>query len=294
MYQAFRPTLSPAQGSHFGSDASTRDSEDRSKKLRVSTGWGGQKRQWQTTQQKQWSGWNAESKEDLAAEIARLKACIAQLQRLALRHEDSINIGKIEVSWVAHFRIDAPNSIVKCIFVAADGWKKARDSDPASISKPLRSTLLACVFMELRTRVQEMNEEQAKALQTLGWYDMETKVWAYLRWNPLSKSLEKDTKRSGATTDTLLSAIDDITRAIPHQHAVARFHPTRPLAAEMRGESVTFLVQFGQQNDHAEKICSCIPVLCSSAVTQLICMSIKPERLQRSNLANQISEAYVE
>ncbi|OLP82135.1 hypothetical protein AK812_SmicGene37250 [Symbiodinium microadriaticum] len=277
-----------------GSEASTKDSEGGSKKPRVSSGRGGQKRQWQQAQQQQWSGWDSEAKEDLAAEIARLKACIAQLQRLALRHEDSINIGKIEVSWVAHFRIDAPNSIVKCIFVAADGWKKARDSDPASISKPLRSTLLACVFMELRTRVQEMNEEQAKALQTLGWYDMETKVRAYLRWNPISKALEKDTKRSGATTEALFSAIEDITRAIPQQHAVARFHPTRPLAAEMRGESVTFLVQFGQQNDHAERICSCIPVLCSSAVTQLICMSIKPERLQRSNLANQISEAYIE
>lgn len=134
MYQAFRPNLGPARGSNQGSEASTRDTEDRSKKPRVSPGWGGQKRQWQPAQQQQWSGWEAESKEDLAAEVARLKACIAQLQRLALRHEDSINIGKIEVSWVAHFRIDAPNSIVKCIFVAADGWKKARDSDPSSIS----------------------------------------------------------------------------------------------------------------------------------------------------------------
>ena len=60
----------------------------------------------------------------------------------------------------------------------------------------------------------------------------------------------------------------------------------------MRGESLTFLVQFGTQNDHAEKICQCLPVLCYSAATQLIAMAIKPERLQRSSLANQIAEAY--
>eukprot|EP00439_Symbiodinium_sp_Y106_P043988 s6280_g5.t1 len=139
-----------------------------------------------------------------------------------------------------------------------------------------------------------MNEEQAKTLQNLGWYDATTKVWAYLRWNSQEKVLEKDPKRAGCNTDALLSAMDDILKAIPQQHVVARFHPTRPLAAEMRGESVTFLVQFGQQNDHAEKICSRIPTLCSSAATQLIRMSIKPERLQRSTLANQIAEAYVE
>ena len=36
-----------------------------------------------------------------------------------------------------------------------------------------------------------------------------------------------------------------------------------------------------------------MPLLCGLSVTQLIAMAIKPERLQRSNLANLVSEAYV-
>ena len=138
-----------------------------------------------------------------------------------------------------------------------------------------------------------MNEEQAKRLQTLGWYDPATKEWAYLRWNASDKALEKDPNRNGVSTEAIHEALASIDTAAPQQHAVARFHPTRPLAAEMKGESLTFLVQFGQQNDHAEKLCTVMPLLCGLSVTRLIAMAIKPERLQRSNLANLVSEAYV-
>ena len=291
MFESFRPAW---QGSVANSEASTQES-DGSKKQRTNNDgqWSRQKRQWQPS--KPWYGWEgtaglAPPNED---EVAKLKACIAQLQRLVLRHEDSINLAKIEVSFVAHFRIDSPNSLVKSIFSAADTWKKSREQDPKSVNKPLRATLLRCVFRELRTRLTEMNEEQAKRLQTLGWYDPATKEWAYLRWNASDKALEKDPNRSGVSTDAVLEALASIDTAAPQQHAVARFHPTRPLAAEMKGESLTFLVQFGQQNDHAEKLCTVMPLLCGLAVTQLIAMAIKPERLQRSNLANLVSEAYI-
>ena len=135
-------------------------------------------------------------------------ACVAQLHRLALRHEDSINIGKIEVSYVAHFRIDTPNSLVKCIFAAAEGWRKASEENPASISKPLRSTLFSCVLMELRTHIKEISEAQIKHVQDLGWYDPATQVWAYLRWNPESRALEKDLKRPGSTSEAITNALD--------------------------------------------------------------------------------------
>ena len=66
--------------------------------------------------------------------------------------------------------------------------------------------------------------------------------------------------------------LDDILKATLPTVRGGRAFTQRP--REMRGESVA-LVEFGQQNDHAEKICSC-PMLCSSAPTQLIRMSIKP------------------
>ena len=111
MFESFRPVW---QGSVANSEASTQES-DGSKKQRANNDgqWSRQKRQWQPS--KPWYGWegtagNAPPTEE---EVAKLKACIAQLQRLVLRHEDSINLAKIEVSFVAHFRIDSPNSLVK-------------------------------------------------------------------------------------------------------------------------------------------------------------------------------------
>ena len=113
--------------------------------------------------------------------MARLTACTAQLQRLILCHEDSINIAKSEVSFVAHFRIDAPNSLVKSIFEAANTWRKTRETAPQSVNKPLRAALLWCIFKELRTRISEMSTEQSKRLESVGWHDPSTQVWSYLK-----------------------------------------------------------------------------------------------------------------
>ncbi|CAE7803157.1 unnamed protein product, partial [Symbiodinium sp. CCMP2456] len=260
MYSAFRPqsaqSTAPTESGAQASDPKKQRTSDGGYGSGAGKrGWKptGQKRQWQPSSA--WEAWDAAADDHTAAEaeIAKLKACMAQLQRMILRHEDSINIAKIEVSYVAHFRIDAPNSLVRSIFLAADTWRKARENAPQTINKPLRATLLKCVFMELRTRIAEMSQE---------------------------KSLERDGSKPGVTTEAVLSIMDDIDKAVPQPYAVTRFHPTRPLAAEMKGESLTFMVQFGQQNDHAEKLCTVVPVLCGLAVTQLIAMAIKPEYLQ--------------
>ena len=99
--------------------------------------------------------------------------------------------------------------------------------------------------------------------------------------------------RHGLKTDELLAIFDDILRAAPKQHAVARFHPTRPLAQEMSGETITFLMQFGTHNDHAEKLCACMDKLTGLSVTQLIGLGVKPDRLRRSTLANQIASSFL-
>ncbi|CAE7024654.1 unnamed protein product, partial [Symbiodinium sp. CCMP2456] len=287
MYSAFRPqsaqSTAPTESGAQASDPKKQRTSDGGYGSGAGRrGWKptGQKRQWQPSSA--WEAWDAAAGDHTAAEaeIAKLKACMAQLQRMVLRHEDSINIAKIEVSYVAHFRIDAPNSLVRSIFLAADTWRKARENAPQTINKPLRATLLKCVFMELRTRIAEMSQEQSQRLESLGWFDPKTQVWSYLKWNAQEKSLERDSSKPGVTTEAVLSIMDDIDKAVPQPYAVTRFHPTRPLAAEMKGESLTFMVQFGQQNDHAEKLCTVVPVLCGLAVTQLIAMAIKPEYLQ--------------
>ncbi|CAE7251103.1 unnamed protein product [Symbiodinium sp. CCMP2456] len=241
-------------------------------------GYGRAKRGWQPSST--WGGgWGCNSQTEWKMEdcndIESLKAYIAQLQRLILRHEDAINLALKPAMW--------PTSHCN---------SGAKEASPETLDKPLRATLIICVFLELRTRVANVQADQIDKLKELKWYDDST-TWCYLRWNAETKQLMRDEERPGLKTQDILAIVHDILRAASHQYAVARFHPTRPLAQEMRGEMITFLMQLGQHNDHAEKLCDCVGKLCGLSATQIIGMGLKHDRLQRSTLANQIASSYL-
>ncbi|OLQ04744.1 hypothetical protein AK812_SmicGene12129 [Symbiodinium microadriaticum] len=253
------------------------------------------KRNWQETS---WgTKWNSMSRQSTwnpdDTELEAVKAAIAQMQRLILRHEDATNLQRLETSYVAHLRISTPESIVAAIHRTAAGWKSAKENNPESLDKPLRATLITCVFLELRTRVANLTPDQAAKLKELQWYDEASTTWHYVKWNAEAKTLVKDEEREGIKTEAVLRTLDDVLRAAPKTNAVARFHPTRPLAQEMSGETITFLMQFGNRNDHAEKLCDSMDKLSGLSVTQLVGLGVKPDRLRRSTLANQIAASFM-
>ena len=163
-------------------------------------GSGGAKREWQPSSwgsgwggQQKTTVWNAEDSTD----IESLKAYIAQLQRLILRHEDAITLLRIETTYVAHFRISTPEAIVTGIYQTAAGWKQANESKPESLDKPLRATLITCVFLELRTRTANLKQDQVEKLKALKWFGDATTTWSYLRWNAETKQLVRDEDKDG-------------------------------------------------------------------------------------------------
>ncbi|CAE7876031.1 unnamed protein product, partial [Symbiodinium necroappetens] len=147
------------------------------------------------------------------AELEAVKAAIAQMQRLILRHEDAINLQRIETSYVAHMRISTPEAIVAGVYRAASGWKQAKETNPDSLNKPLRATLITCVFLDLRTRVANLTPDQATKLKDLQWYEDSTTTWHYVKWTAGQKKLVRDEEREGINTADVLKVLGDILRA---------------------------------------------------------------------------------
>ena len=145
------------------------------------------------------------------------------------------------------------------------------------------------------TRVANLTTDEIDKLKALRWYDDSTTTWSCLRWNPEAKKLQRDEEKPGIKASETLTSLDHMLPVAPQQHTVARFHPTRPLPQELSGETVTFFMQFGTHNDdHAEKLGSCMDKLSGLAVTQRMGMRVKPDRLRRSTLAVQIAAAYLD
>ncbi|CAE7823207.1 unnamed protein product [Symbiodinium sp. KB8] len=230
-----------------------------------------------------WKG-NAGSSYD-NDEIKEMQRAISMMQRLALRHEDSINLMKLEFSFVAHMRLNIPASVVHILYVAADGWRKLKAQEPQKLDRPMRTSLFVCFFAEPKTRIQALDSRQADVdkMAELGWLVKGVPVtWQFLKWDGAAQRNVIDTTKPPLTNAEVLEHIDVLLANAVATNSLARFHPTRPLAEGMQGESIVFLIQVGNLGDACISIRSSLKALCHNAVLQLVATQLKPDRAARS------------
>ncbi|OLQ08728.1 LINE-1 retrotransposable element ORF2 protein [Symbiodinium microadriaticum] len=251
----------------------------------------GRKQDWTNAQwSRDWKG-NAGSSYD-NDEIKEMQRAISMMQRLALRHEDSINLMKLEFSFVAHMRLNIPASVVHMLYVAADGWRKLKAQEPQKLDRPMRTSLFVCFFAELKTRIQALDKRQddVDKMAELGWLVKGVPVtWQFLKWDGATQRNVIDTTKPPLTNAEVLEHIDVLLANAVATNSLARFHPTRPLAEGMQGESIVFLIQVGNFGDACISIRSSLKALCHNAVLQLVATQLKTDRASRSTLANNIA-----
>ena len=179
------------------------------------------------------------------SEVDGLKRQLASVQRLLMRHEDAINTLKAEHSYVLHLRVNIPSTIVPSLSKARAGWRALRSEKPAEVTRPMRVALWTCVLQEWLARLVALPSvpETIAGLEKLGWFDPKKNEFPYLQWKADLQQLGADPIRTPLPYDQGKSLLQELIRVSVSAGAIARFFPTRPLAAEMRGESVTFLLQ---------------------------------------------------
>ena len=214
--------------------------------------------------------------------IAALESQVRSLTRLALRHEDAIGLLRSEFSFVIHAKVDAPTSVVKTMFAMQQEWRTLKEKDPAKCTGPLRVALLGCLFRELQGRMDKLLQDEQLSKT---WIDME-----WLRHNQETRRHEPEKMRPGLPVSVLREHIAEVAKNIPAPGALARYHPIRPLTANMAGESLVFLLQTGVGSDAAQSLCLHLKALIGHSITQLCAFTLQADKLQRSGFANQLSK----
>ena len=245
---------------------------------------GGGGRRYQSEREKEYK-WSDRSWKE--SEIEGLKRQLASAQRLLLRHEDAINTLKAEHSYVLHLRINIPSTIVPSLSKARAGWHALRSEKPAEVTRPMRVTLWTCLLQEWLARLVALPSvpETIAGLDKLGWFDSQK--------NELKadqQQLGEDPARTPLPYEQGKGLLQELIRVSVSSGVIARFFPTRPLAAEMRRESVTFLLQLCTRGADAEKAHDILNTFCGSACCLLVGMQVKQDRGVRSGLAQAISK----
>ena len=195
------------------------------------------------------------------------------------------------------FRIDVPCSVIQPLFAAQKKWRETKENDPASLSKPMRTTPMTCLIKELTQRLEQFKNPDQEAhranLSKMGWIKPmpgDDPCWAYLKWDSAKQAQVVDESRDGHPQAKVMSTLAAIDALIAIPDTLQRFHPTRPLAAEMSGTVLPFSLQTGMRTDEVDRLNNYLRELSSNACTQLIAMGMRPERAQRSALAQLIAK----
>lgn len=258
--------------------------------------WGRSKRAYQEGwgQSDAWAGSSSDGQNrgKLLAEIKELRASMFQLQRLALRHEDYLGALRPETSFALFLRMGVPASIVPALFKAQQAWREQKESDPDSVDKPMRVTLLTCLFREFSARLTNFGtqEKTQETMGKLGWISTEPLKWNYLKWDPKVERLRHDTTKEALGYEQGIATVEAILALVRKTGPVTRFHPSRTIEEEMKGSNVTFSMQLALYGEEATQLKEHMATLTNCSITQLMALSWRPERAGRSNVANMVQK----
>ena len=261
---------------------------------------GGGKRQaaeastWRRSADQEWDPWASatKSKKDLENEVKQLRADLFSMQKLLLRHEDFLAGLRAELNWVMFMKLEMRATVVPALFTMQQKWRELKEKSPQQLQQPMRVFLIRALFKELLARLVALpeSEEFQKVLQNLGWYEPETRDWVYVKWDPNNERLVPDKDRGHVAFEKLAAIFESLQTLAAIPGAVMRFHPSRDLTEKMTGHVLMFSLQLSIHGDASRQIREHLALLTNLSVTQLVGMSLRPERPVRSNLANTVQK----
>ena len=154
--------------------------------------------------------------------------------------------------------------------------------------------MMECILKELVARVQQADQDEnhKKAAATAMWTNSE-KAWLCKRWGPQSKTLVA-TDRAPLTATELLQTLEELLQNVRMSDGLRKFQASRPLTQELAnqvmGQEVCFSVQVALRGEVGQRMHQNLSNLCDNMVLKLLKSRVRPERNQRSGMANLVEE----
>ena len=212
------------------------------------------------------------------------------MAQICLRHEDSIQILRLDKAYCMMFKTKGEETILPTISDLAARWEELKEARKTDCAK--RIALLKGVLLELQARVCKMveSEDKVRKLIELGWASKQD--GRELMWQPLVWSVEnqKDIPHPDAGPLPHTQAVRALRVILEHacSQVVQRFHATRPMAPTYKGEMLEFALEISMKGSQPMQVHDALATLSHSALWLLIGARMRPELPKRSALAKKI------
>ena len=252
------------------------------------SGWG-QKRQWEK---------NTQANQEQAPVLDRAtQEVMKSMVKVVLRHEAEIQRLKTDVGYMVF--IDTSGlGILPLLRSMAEKWSE--QFAQGTVKTPLRHVLFLCMLETLKTKAEEImqDEDRLQRCMNVEWIVAGSTAlnpaWVYHSWDSAQKCQVRAETAPLAHSEAL-KLIDLLIQHSPREGVLKNFKTPRKMSPkdQYKAEVLPFMASIGLRGE-SSKICfDALRVLSGLAITKLIGVRIRPERVQESQLIKQLKESYM-
>ena len=216
---------------------------------------------------------------------------LVMMGNLLLRHEDQQNITRLDGGFVLFLRTDVDNNLAKGLYRTAQQWKTTKQQYPEKLELPMRVVLFQSVVMSTAARWEKVisDPELLKKAIEAKWISPDGQTTLCLQWDNTKPHMPAHGGNHVPIKEVSTLLMELVTLAkLPL--VVNRFHATRPLSEEYSSPVLPMLIEVGGRADAANKAWQILDRLAYTSVWISSTTYLRHERLQRSQLANRVSD----
>ena len=258
-------------------------------------GYGGS---WQQQSQGRHQAWDQEwdsqgNSERETEENLNLRMIVKLLTTLVLRHESQHCINRLDTGYVVFLKTALPDNLATSTYTMAQKWHALKTKEPEKLEAPMRAVLLQHLFVTVKTKLMKMLETPSSrsTAVALGWLSTDEAEIMGLKWDwdQEQRRHVQDDQVKPLKVDEVKEALDTLILKVKEPLVVARYHATRPLSEQYQSPTLTMLLEVGLRTDAAHETWKLLRKLSQSAAWVAAGAFIRPEKIQRSPLAQKLA-----
>eukprot|EP00439_Symbiodinium_sp_Y106_P014883 s9371_g2.t1 len=256
-------------------------------------GYGGS---WQQQSQGRHQAWDQEwdsqdSSERETEENLNLRMIVKLLSTLVLRHESQHCINRLDTGYVVFLKTDLPDNLATSTYMMAQKWHALKTKEPEELEAPTRMVLLQHLFMTVKTKLMKMLETPSSrsTAVALGWLSTDEAEIMGRKWDQEQRRHVQDDQVKPLKVEEVKEALDTLILKVKEPLVVARYHATRPLSEQYQSPTLAMLLEVGLRTDAAHETWKLLRKLSQSAAWVAAGAFIRPEKIQRSPLAQKLA-----
>ena len=244
-----------------------------------------------------WKRWDAQDQQQEGGGLdAATQHLLRTLVKATLRLDEDVSRLRADCNFMLFIDYESEAGTLQKLRGVAKTWQESFTAGKVTTS--LRVVLFCGLLQLLRQKVESVQTDDAlrDRLLRVGWLEDGVNAllptWHYFRWDP-SVQRQVVSEKPPLPQDRLLLCLDALEKGCTSPLVLLRFRSTRKLDDDTEMEVIPFMLSISLRGPESTACHAALQTLAYSGALKLLGLRLRPERVQQSNAAKDLTEAYL-